>query len=201
MNVPQVLLIDDHAMFRTGLSLVIGMGMPDVSLVQAASVDEALTHASLAPQAVLLDIKLGGASGLEGIAHIHKRWPGVPVVMLSSQDAQQTRQLALSRGAQAFVSKAETAETIMAVLRQALNGGMVAMPRAARIADDERPLTQRQREVLALLHEGLPNKLIARRLLVSENTVRRHVQDILEFFQVDNRAEAVYAARQQALVD
>ena len=200
MNPPQVLLIDDHAMFRTGLGLVIGMGMPDVSLVQAASMDEALADVSLVPQAVLLDIKLGGISGLEGIALIRKRWPGVPVVMLSSQDTPQTMQLALSRGAQAFVSKAETAETIMEVLRQVLRGGVAAAPRTA-LQNDERQLTQRQREVLVLLHEGLPNKLIARRLVVSENTVRRHVQDILEFFQVDNRAEAVYAARHQALVD
>lgn len=200
MNGPQVLLIDDHAMFRTGLGLVIGMGMPQVSLVQAASVDEALANALLAPQAVLLDIKLGGMSGLEGIAHIHKRWPHVPVLMLSSQDTPQTRQLALTRGAQAFVSKSETAETIMELLRQALYDGMATPPRGAR-ADGERHLTQRQREVLSLLHEGLPNKLIARRLLVSENTVRRHVQDILEFFQVDSRAEAVNAARHQALVD
>lgn len=200
MNAPQVLLIDDHAMFRTGLGLVIGMGMPQVSLVQAASVDEALANALLAPQAVLLDIKLGGMSGLEGIAHIHKRWPHVPVLMLSSQDTPQTRQLALTRGAQAFVSKSETAETIMELLRQALHDGMATPPRAAH-ADGERHLTQRQREVLSLLHEGLPNKLIARRLLVSENTVRRHVQDILEFFQVDSRAEAVNAARHQALVD
>lgn len=200
MNTPQVLLIDDHAMFRTGLGLVIGMGMPDVSLAQAASVDEALADASLQPQAVLLDIKLGGTSGLEGIALVRKRWPGVPVVMLSSQDTPQTMQLALSRGAQAFVSKAESAETIMEVLRQALRGGMTPAPRSLPVSG-ERQLTARQREVLALLHEGLPNKLIARRLVVSENTVRRHVQDILEFFQVDNRAEAVYAARHQALID
>jgi DNA-binding NarL/FixJ family response regulator len=67
-------------------------------------------------------------------------------------------------------------------------------------SENERRLTPRQREVIELLHIGLSNKLIARKLDLSENTVRRHVQDILEHFQVANRAEAVFAARQQSLV-
>lgn len=194
-----ILLIDDHAMFRAGLNMVINMAMPQAAVLQAASVEAALGAYTAAPDMVLLDIKLNGISGLEGIAGIQQQWPGVPVLMLSSQDEPETARLALARGAVAFVSKAETADNIIGVIQKILRGELAG--RAAGPGDgNERRLTPRQREVLELLHQGLSNKLIARQLGLSNNTVRRHVQDILEFFQVVNRSEAVFAARRQALV-
>ena len=194
-----ILLIDDHAMFRAGLGMVINMAMPQATVLQAASVEAALTTQAAAPDMVLLDIKLNGTSGLEGIASMKQQWPGVPVVMLSSQDEPETARLALARGAVAFVSKAETADNIIGVIEKILRGEL-AGPAAGPADGNERRLTPRQREVLELLHQGLSNKLIARKLDLSSNTVRRHVQDILEFFQVVNRSEAVFAARRQALV-
>ena len=201
MTIPgaNILLIDDHAMFRSGLNMVINMAMPQAVVQQAASVEEALRMATQTPHVVLLDIKLNGSSGLEGIASIQQQWPGVPVVMLSSQDEPETARLALARGAVAFVSKAETADNIIGVIEKILRGEL-AGPAAGPADGHERRLTPRQREVLELLHQGLSNKLIARNLDLSSNTVRRHVQDILEFFQVVNRSEAVFAARRQALV-
>lgn len=199
MTVPGILLIDDHAMFRSGLNMVINMAIPQATVLQAASVEAALSAHAAAPDVVLLDIKLNGISGLEGIASIKQQWPGVPVLMLSSQDEPETARLALVRGAVAFVSKAETADNIIDVIRKILRGELAGL--AAGQADGhERRLTPRQREVLELLHQGLSNKLIARKLELSSNTVRRHVQDILEHFQVVNRSEAVFSARQQALV-
>ena len=178
--------------------MVVSMAMPEVAIFQAASVDEAVSTAPGNIQAVLLDIKLNGSSGLEGLALVRKKWPMAPVLMLSSQDDPETFRLALALGAAAFVSKAETADKIIRVIQQLLQGDFVAA-KPGTIASNRR-LTQRQREVLVLLHQGLSNKLIARKLELSDNTVRRHVQDILEYFQVANRAEAVFAARQQALV-
>ena len=198
MTFPRILLIDDHAMFRAGLGMVITMTMPHATTVQAASVEEALGTAPAEIHLVLLDIKLNGSSGLEGIALLKRQWPLAPVLMLSSQDEPETARLALARGAAAFVSKAETPEKIMEVIAQLLHGDF-APARAVPDNQDKR-LTPRQREVLELLQQGLSNKLIARKLDLSDNTVRRHVQDILEYFQVVNRAEAVFAARQQALV-
>ena len=148
-------------------------------------------------QVVLLDIKLNGSNGLDGIARVRQRWPHAGVLMLSSQDTPETVRLARSLGASAFVSKAETAERIVEVIRQVLRGDLA---RDDASGAGVKSLTPRQREVLELLHQGLANKLIARRLDLSENTVRRHVQDILEFFQVMNRSEAVFAARKLALV-
>lgn len=199
MIAPCILLIDDHAMFRSGLNMVISMAMPQAAVLQAASVEEALRQTDQTPHIVLLDIKLNGTSGLEGIASIKQQWPGTPVLMLSSQDEPETARLALARGAAAFVSKAETAEKIIEVIAQVLRGELAdAIPRQNNI--EERRLTPRQREVLQLLHQGLSNKLIARKLVLSDNTVRRHVQDILEYFSAVNRSEAIFAARQQALV-
>ncbi len=206
-----LLLIDDHAMFRAGLSQLIHMSLPHARVSQAASVGQGVALDDDRIQVVLLDVKLNGASGLEGIASVKRRWPKAVVVMLSSQDAPETRRLALARGAAAFVSKAETAEAIVSVLEQVCAGEISTSDQArtgggAKSAMSKKPakerlLTPRQREVLTLLHEGLPNKLIARRLDLSDNTVRRHLQDIFEYFGVDSRAEALIAARHHALVD
>lgn len=198
MPATAILLIDDHAMFRSGLGMVITMAMPEVAIFQSASVDEAVSTAPGDLHVVLLDIKLNGSSGLEGLALVRQKWPLAPVLMLSSQDDPETSRLALALGAAAFVSKAETAEKIVKVIQQLLRGDFA--PAKPGTVASGRKLTLRQREVLALLHQGLSNKLIARKLDLSDNTVRRHVQDILEYFQVANRAEAVFAARQQALV-
>jgi len=147
---------------------------------------------------VLLDIKLNGSSGLEGIGHIKRRWPAVPILMLSSHDEPETTRLALARGATAFMSKAEAPEKIMDVIAQLLRGAL-PQPEPS-IHHDSKNLTPRQRQVLELLHGGLTNKVIARKLALSDNTVRRHMQEILKYFKVATRAEAVLAARQQALV-
>lgn len=198
MSSPHILLIDDHAMFRAGLHMVIGMALAEAHVFEAASVEDALKTAPPDLDVVLLDIKLNGSSGLEGIALVKRQWPAAPVLMLSSQDEPETTRLALARGAAAFVSKAETPEKIIDVIGQLLRGDFA--PAKAVHDGLGKQLTPRQREVLDLLHQGLSNKLIARKLELSDNTVRRHVQDILEYFQVVNRAEAVFAARQQALV-
>ena len=203
MSSPYILLIDDHPMFRAGLGMVLNKAMPNACIYQAASVDEALNITPDALHLVLLDIKLNGSSGLEGIEHIQRKWPAVPILMLSSHDEPETTRLALARGATAFVSKAQAPETIIETIAQLLRGELpqaksFAMSNAA--SQNNKSLTPRQREVLELLHAGLANKVIARKLVLSDNTVRRHMQEILKYFKVATRAEAVLAARQQALV-
>lgn len=178
--------------------MVVTMAMPHSAIFQVASVGEAVSTAPDNIKIVLLDIKLNGRSGLEDIALVKHKWPRVPVLMLSSQDEPETVRLALARGAAAFVSKAETAEKILEVIKQLLQGNFPQT--SAETGSDKRRLTARQREVLELLHQGLSNKLIARELALSENTVRRHVQDLLEYFQAVSRAEAVFAARRASMV-
>ncbi len=201
MPSPRILLIDDHALFRAGLGMVVTMALPQATILQANSIDEALAHTETA-SVVLLDIQLGNVSGLEGIALLRAKWPQVPVLMLSAYDEPETARLALERGAVAFISKAESPEKIIGVLQQILRGEWTPGAQPSVTANDTaRKLTPRQREVLQLLHLGLSNKLIARQLNLSDNTVRRHVQDILEYLHVVSRAEAVAVARAQFLVN
>lgn len=196
MMLTRMLLIDDHAMFRTGLRMVLEAKIPDTEIFEAGSVDEIMRGSQADIDLILLDINLVGLSGLESIALLKRKWPLVPILMLSAQDEAETVRLALARGAAGFVSKAETAEKIVEAVTQVLRGQYSALsPDDEKVA--ERHLTPRQCEVLNLLHQGLSNKLIARQLDLSDNTVRRHVQDILEFYGVASRAEAVFAARRQ----
>ena len=199
MSFPHVLLIDDHAMFRSGLKMVIAAAMADAVIHEAGTLQEAIDNAPEQVDVVLLDINLRGLSGLEGIALLQRAWPHTPVLMLSSQSEPETVRAALARGAAGFVSKAETADHIVQTLAKVLQGSRATIPSLAD-APLARRLTPRQCEVLDLLSQGLSNKLVARRLALSDNTVRRHVQDILEFFNVSSRAEAVVAARQQGLI-
>ena len=199
MNVVQILLIDDHALFRSGLKLVLLGGLPDVQVLQAQSLEQAVHEASQPPSLVLLDIHLQGVNGLEGLGLLKQRWPGVPVVMLSSSVEPEIVRQALARGAAAFVSKAETADKIISVIRQTLGHcPKVALP--DRNDAKTQRLTPRQCEVLDLLCEGLSNKMIAKRMGLSEFTVRGHVQAVLGLLGVQSRSQVMFAARRAGLI-
>ncbi len=196
--------------------MLLRMSLGEIELLEAASLDAALHDDMGAPDVVLLDIYLKGLSGLAGIELITRQWPQARIIMVSSDTAGNTSALALARGALAFVSKEEPPEKIVAVVQQALDGAM-PMPATAAVAAsghfipkghsvspapplDTARLTPRQSEVLDLLCQGLPNKAIGRRLNLSENTVRWHVQAILALLGVSNRSEAAFAARNRGLV-
>jgi DNA-binding NarL/FixJ family response regulator len=198
MTPTHILLIGDHAMFRSGLRMVLSTGIPNAEIFEANSLS-VLTDIDVV-DVVLLDIKLPGLSGMDGIAQLRSKWPRAQILILSALDSPEIIRLALSRGAAGFISKAETAEKIIEAINFTMCNKSVGLSPAANCAPS-RQLTNRQTEVLNLLHQGLSNKLIARQLSLSDNTVRRHVQDILEFFGVASRAEAVFAARQRGIVD
>ena len=191
-----ILLIDDHAMFRTGLRMVLNSHIPDTEVVEAGSLSEALGGDE--PDLVLLDIKLPGLNGVEGLALLRRKWPEVPVLMLSAMDEPETVRLAKARGAAGFVSKAQSAEHIVEAVQGLIAGG--APPPRPQQEDSSLRLTPRQGEVLELLCQGLSNKVIAKRLELSENTVRWHVQAILSLLNVSSRSEAAFTARKLGLV-
>lgn len=191
-----LLLIDDHALFRSGLAMVLAAGLPDVQLLEAASMEQALLCPCETVHLLLVDVQLEGVSGLEGIALLNHRWPQAKVLMVSaSQDAKLIEQ-AMGLGAQGFIRKSETPQQLLQQITAAL----------ADLCPDQhldRPvakLTPRQLEVLELLHQGLSNKLIGRRLALSENTVRGHVQATLSTLSVSSRSEAAFVARRLGLV-
>jgi DNA-binding NarL/FixJ family response regulator len=198
-----ILIVDDHALFRSGLRLVLATDLADVHIYEASSIHEAIHSAYPEPSVILLDIELNGLSGLDGIALLKRNWPQAEVVMLSSDTLSATAQLALARGATAFVTKAETAKKILSLVQSIISqkyshSDPVALTQQACNANLQ--LTARQSEVLDLLSKGLSNKVIARELHCAENTVRGHVQAILLFFNVSSRSEAVYAAKQQGII-
>jgi len=201
-HVPCILLIDDHALFRSGLRMVLLTGIAGLEVTEAASLEQALQLPGQPPQVVLLDIQLQGLNGLEGLGLLHRRWPGVPVVMLSSDAAAGTVREAMARGAAAFVSKADTADNILAVVTPLLLGLPAGAPQRQPVhaGHDRSRLTPRQCEVLDLLCQGLSNKAIGRKLDLSENTVRGHVQATLAYLQVSSRSEAAFTARKRGLV-
>jgi DNA-binding NarL/FixJ family response regulator len=200
-----ILIVDDHALFRSGLRLVLETEFPDANILEAGSIHDAINSASFNPSIILLDIALNGLNGLDGIALLQRRWPAIKIVMLSSDTSVSTSQLALELGAVAFVTKAETAKKILAVIKDVdtalcnnLNNKFKAKEEP--VGDAYLRLTVRQCEVLDLLAKGLSNKVIARELGCAENTVRGHVQAILAFFNVTSRTEAAYAAKVRGII-
>jgi len=198
-----ILLIDDHAMFRSGMAMVLRSGISNIDVFEAGSLEEAMRSPIEAPAILLLDIQLQGLNGLECIAILQRKWPQVSIIMLSADATPATMRLAMERGAAAFVSKADTATNILAVIEQLLRKEPVAgTPGGIGGNTPSEPhLTPRQCEVLDLLCQGLPNKTIGKRLGLSENTVRGHVQALLSFLQVSSRSEAAFAARRSGLVN
>jgi len=211
-----ILLIDDHAMFRTGLRMIIESDLPEVEIYEAGSLHEVIYGSAnvpavaFTPDIALLDLNLpdnksrsglNGLGGLDGIALLNKKWPKTAVLVLSSQDDQETVNAVLQCGSTGFVSKAESAKTIVERIRQTLREhGALEWTGLPHVIQPQQ-ITQRQREVLLLLSQGLSNKLIARQLQLSENTVRVHVQALLKFYHATSRAEVVFMARQQNHVD
>ena len=202
----RTLLIDDHVLFRAGLRMVLNSGIEDLQIAEAGSLEEALRDTIEPPTVVLLDLKLQGLNGLEGLALLRRKWPQTAVVVLSSDSASSTVRSALERGAVAFVSKADSADSILTVMRQVLGGEPLTAvqtlsPEMSGKVLTRQLLTPRQCEVLDLLCQGLSNRVIGQRLNLSEHTVRGHVQALLAALQVSSRSEAGYAARRMGLVD
>lgn len=201
MNLQPIILIDDHEIFRAGVRMVIQSCLADAVIFEAGTLNQALNLNCDAPVLVLLDIKLPGLNGCDGIDLLKRKWPGAKVLVLSSQDEPEMVRLTQARGAAGFISKARSADDIMLLICRTLSGQTEAFDAVAIAAAPPPHLTPRQLEVLELLCQGLSNKLIGRKLGLSENTVRGHVQAILAFLGVASRAEAAFAARCQGLVN
>lgn len=192
----RVALIDDHALFRSGLALILESALDRPEIVEWASVEAALADPLPAPDMVLIDHKLDGRAGLEALGDLRQRWPAARVIMVSAFPELAIR--ARDAGFDGFVAKTDPPNRIMAEVRRALPRTAV---RRAAVTDCEQPLlTARQIEILDLMRQGCSNKLIARRLFLSEFTVRGHVQAILGALGVSNRQQAVYVAQQRGVL-
>jgi DNA-binding NarL/FixJ family response regulator len=202
IKIMKVLLVDDHLLVRDGISLVLEEFEPGMTVVNASTCGE--TRELLAEcddiDLVLLDIGLPDVNGLDCLKAIRNRDPLLPVVMLSGLDNPEKITAAIESGARGFIPKSAKKEIMLSVIRLVMAGG-IYMPDSslmtnARTHNKINGLTPRQREVLRLLAEGLPNKAIANTLGMAEATVRVHVTSILRNLKVNNRTEAAIKARE-----
>ena len=195
----KILIVDDHALFRAGLRMLMSTIGQNVSCVEADNIADALAlaaqHADL--QLCLLDLALKNEHGLGAIHRIKEAAPQVAVVVVSGADDSDTISSCIDAGAMSFVPKSATPEVLKQALRHILSGAVYLPDQIVSEVDNHPPcprLTPRQLQVLQALSRGLPTKLIARELDLSEHTVNEHIGLIFQALGVRNRTEAVIKA-------
>ena len=195
----KILIIDDHALFRAGLRMLLSTIGNNVQCLEAGSIAGALALIAQHPdiQLCLLDLTLKNEHGLEAIQRIKEVAPQVAVVVVSGSDDNDTISSCIDAGAMSFIPKSATPDVLKQALRHILKGAVYlpdqitsAVDSSARAAQ----LTPRQQQVLQALSRGLPNKLIARELNLSENTIKEYIAAVFAALGVRNRTEAVIKA-------
>lgn len=205
----RVMIVDDHAVVRGGLGAFL-LAFDDLELVgEASSGEEAVQMCPrVRPDVVLMDLVMPGMDGAAATKAIRQVCPQVQVIALTSFKEEELVQGALKSGAIGYLLKNISAEELAGAIRAAKAGRPTLAPEAAQalIHTATRPaapghdLTEREREVLALMVEGLNNAEIADRLVVSRSTIKFHVSSVLSKLGVSSRTEAVALALQQHLV-
>ena len=218
----KTLLVDDHSLFREGLVLLITQGFPQLQLQQAGDIAEAMRQLEAHPdtELLLLDLALPDSAGTSGLIHLREHAPHVTIVVLSADDSPETVLAAIDAGAAGFIPKTARSGVMQQALRTVLAGG-VYLPSAVLLAprdsvadsaavaaafdppaadaDVVTGLTPRQTDVLRLLIEGKPNKLICRELDLAESTVKTHLASIFRRLGASSRTQAVVAAARMGL--
>jgi len=203
----RVLVVDDHTIVRNGLvQLLAAAG--DLEVIGSAGDGRTAVELSAEhqPDVVLMDLSMPGMSGIEATRLIGERAPGAQVLVLTSFVDRDRVVEALDAGAIGYLLKDAEPEELISGIRSAARGESPLDPRAARTmlaaqrsAGPLETLTDREREVLTLVADGLPNKQIARRLGISEKTVKSHLTSAFRTIGVDDRVQAGIWARRQGL--
>lgn len=200
-----VLVVDDHPLFRQGVVHSLAM-QPGLAIVgEAASGEEALKLArELLPDVVLLDISMPGWNGLVTAERISTACPAAAIVMLTVSEDKDKLLAAFKAGARAYVLKGVAAPELANVVRGAARGDVYVSPSLAAemlvsLTHEEAPdslqeLTDREREILGLIGQGLTNREIGNRIFLSEKTIKHYVTNILQKLQVRSRVEAALIA-------
>jgi len=208
-----ILVVDDHPLYRSGVAYTLQSSGQDIQVVECPAVDAALARldAGLQADLMILDLQMPGYSDLDSLNAVRSRRPEVPVLVLSANDDPGVVRRCIDGGAFGFVPKSAPSEQFNAALALVLSGGIYLPPTSLSVG---RPaskaqqdawtrlgarLTDRQRQVLIGIVQGKPNKVIARDLGLSDTTVKSHVAHILDALVVSNRTEAVYALARAGL--
>lgn len=200
MSDGQILIADDHPLFRQALCLAAAQVAPRAALIEAGTLAAAAEAAAGADalRLILLDLKMPGAQGFSGVALLHAERPEVPILIVSSAEGLGVAQEARRFGAVGFVGKDAPLEAIEAAIARALAGEVVPSapdPELDAVAERVASLTPMQLKVLLGVLAGQLNKQIAYDLAISEATVKAHMTAILRKLDVGNRTQAVLAAR------
>jgi NarL family two-component system response regulator LiaR len=206
----RVLIVDDHAMVRRGLAAFLRTA-PDLELVGDVSSGEAALAVldDTAPDVILMDLMMPGMSGIETIKAVKDRDPDIQIITLTSFGKEDLVKQSIKVGAISYLLKDVDAQDLVEAIRAAYEGQSRLSREAlqALVGALKQPpspghdLTNREREVLALMVEGLSNGEIAQRLVIGRSTVKTHVSNILSKLDVDSRVEAVTVALENDLVD
>lgn len=208
----KVLLIDDHALFRRGLRLMLRELAADMDLSEADGCAQALALAHEAFDLVLLDMNMPGINGLEALQCAKQAWPTAFVVVLSGEENSTLIRSVIEQGASGFVPKSSTPEVMINALQLVLSRGVYLPPQvlnaphaaaSGKQSGSAAPaiagMTQRQAEVLRMALKGAPNKVIARELNISEGTVKSHLSTVFRLLNVRNRTQALYSVARLGL--
>ena len=208
----RVLIVDDHAVVRAGLKLLVD-GQNDLETVgEAGSARDAIFEArSLKPDVVLLDVVMPDQNGIEIVPQLLKENPESKVLVLSMQDEPRYVREAFEAGASGYVLKEGADSELVAAIREVADGGRYVHPKlGARLvaaeseerkrAEDD-PLSDREREVLRLLALGHTNQEIAKQLYISVRTAETHRAHIMQKLRLQSRAELVRYALDQGLLE
>lgn len=199
-----ILSVEDHPVFRQGLTTIIETE-PDMVLVgQAVNGVEAIAEFRRhRPDITLMDLRLPGTNGTDTLIAIRGEFPDARIIMLSSSDSDGEIQRALRSGASGYVLKSMPQDDLLAVIRS-VHAGKRQVPAAvaALLAEhlDEEELTSRELEVLQLIRDGCKNKKVADQLSISENTVDFHIKNIVDKLGANDRTHAVTIAARRGLL-
>jgi DNA-binding NarL/FixJ family response regulator len=208
----KVLVVDDHALLRTGLLLILQELDKDVEVLEAAECETAFELASLHPDLdlVLLDHQLPNITGLEALDRFGRKHPELPIIIVSGVATQFVMRQAMLKGAAGFIAKSGASEEFLQTLRRVLDGEIVwpeqladkGLSNASNVGNAAAPgkLTRRQEQVLYLLLQGDSTHSISKKLFLSEETVKTHVSAIIRAFGTKTRLEAILAARRYGYV-
>jgi two-component system NarL family response regulator len=216
-DVIRVLIVDDHALFRRGLMLVLE-SEPGIEVVGEAEdgVDAQTKAEATAPDVVLMDVRMPKLSGIEATRAVAAAIPTTKIIMLTVSDEEDDLYEAIKAGAAGYLLKEISIEEVADAVRAVVQGQTLISPSMAsklitefqslsRLAADRSQvpapkLTDRELEVLKLVAQGMTNREAADRLFIAENTVKNHVRNILEKLHLHSRMEAVlYAVRENLL--
>jgi DNA-binding NarL/FixJ family response regulator len=210
----RVLIVDDHPVFRFGLHSLIS-SIPDMDVAGEATDGESAVAlaASLQPDIILMDINMPGLNGIQATAQIVKAQPEIGILVITMFDDDSVFD-AMQAGARGYLLKGADPEETLRAIHSVANGAAIFSPKVAvrlityfsRQKDIALPgtfpdLTEREREILNLIAQGLTNPAIANKLVLSPKTVRNHVSNIFSKLQVSNRAQAIVKARQAGMGD